>query len=105
MKFIITESRLKELQLSFIDEYLDDRSFPSGTHDNFIIIWNRPHGEYDDDGDDDVLMEFDSWDGRLYVDKKFRNLMKSTFGSMSNFDDVIAKWFEKKFDVKVTYTN
>jgi hypothetical protein len=42
MKFIITESRLKELQLSFIDEYLDD---------------------------------------------------------------VIAKWFEKKFDVKVKYTS
>jgi hypothetical protein len=50
-------------------------------------------------------MEFDSWDGRLYIDKKFRNLMKSTFGGMPNFDDVIAKWFEKKFDIKVKYTS
>jgi hypothetical protein len=101
MKFIITESRLKELQLSFIDEYLDDRSFPSGRHDNFIIIWSRPQFEYDDD---DVLMEFDSWDGRLYIDKKFRNFINSTFGNTLNADDVIAEWFEKKFDVKIKYT-
>jgi hypothetical protein len=104
MKYIVNESRLKKLQLSFIDEYLDDISFPSGIHDNFIIIWSHPHGEYGDDGDD-ILMEFDSWDGRLYIDKKFRNLIKSTFGNISNYDEAIVEWFEKKFDVKVIYTN
>ena len=99
MKVIITENKLRKLQINHLDETL--RGGVS-KYDNFIIIY------YPDNADDyelsEVMMEYDFEDFRLYIDSKFVKDFGLTY--FPNEDDVqpfIRDWFEEEFGVKVKY--
>lgn len=99
MKVIITENKLHQLQINHLNETL--RGGVS-KFDNFIIIY------YYDDGDDyfdsEVLMEYDSEDGRLYVDNKFlKDFSFTYFANENDAEKVIKDWFENEFGVKIKY--
>jgi hypothetical protein len=95
MKYIVPQDKL----LNIMNSYLDDKLVGGVSKvDNYIIIFY-----YDDANDDsEVLMEFDSYDGRLYVNKSFIE----TFGKLFPFvnsQSFIKKWFETKFGVTIEY--
>jgi len=97
MDYIIPQERLKNLMTSFLDEKL---SGGISEIDNFIVIYY--HDLNDDYYDSEVLMEFDSSDGRLYIDKSFINTFDKLFpfGKSQLF---IEEWFENYFGVEVEY--
>ena len=81
--------------------YLDERSSGGITKFyTFILIYY--YDLYDDYDDLEVLMEFDSEDGRLYIDKSFIDTFDKLFpfGKSQLF---IEEWFENKFGVEVKY--
>lgn len=81
--------------------YLDDMLIGGISEiDTFIVLYS--YDSNDDYYDSEVLMEFDSSDGRLYVDKPFIETfsMLFPFGKSQLF---IEEWFENKFGVAVEY--
>ena len=106
MKFIITESQKKIID-NFINQYLDETLIENGginRHDNFLIIWDT--NIIDDDIEDPTLVEFDYWDGRLYVKPKYMEILKSFVPLESEeIKFYLKKWFEKKFKVDVKYVH
>jgi len=98
MKILITENKLRDIQLN----YLNTMRYDYTEFDNFKILY------YPDNADNyelsDVMMEYDFEDFRLYIDSNF----VKDFGLIyfSNADDAqpfIRDWFEEKFGVKVKY--
>ena len=99
MKVIITENKLRKLQINHLDETL--RGGVS-KYDNFIIIYY--YDTADDYFDSEVLMEYDSEDGRLYVDNKFlKDFGLTYFANEEDVEPVIKDWFENEFEVKIKY--
>lgn len=98
MKYIITESKLNKFMKNYLDNYKENRD----VHfmDSYIIIPKL--------GDNDFAtaeLEYDSWDGRLFIDKSFLETFISWFGGKEEYSQsFIAKWFEKEFDVEIKYT-
>jgi hypothetical protein len=98
MKVIITENKLRDLQLN----YLNTMKYDYTNFDNFIILY------YPDNRDDyelsEVMMEYDFEDNRLYVDNKFLSDFSHTyFPYEEDAQIVLGKWFEYKFGVEVKY--
>ncbi len=99
MKVIITENKLHQLQINHLNETL--RGGVS-KFDNFIIIYY--YDTADDYFDSDLLMEYDSEDGRLYVDNKFlKDFGLTYFANEDDAEPVIKDWFENEFAVKIKY--
>ena len=49
-------------------------------------------------------MEYDSEDGRLYVDNKFlKDFGLTYFANEDEAEPVIKDWFENEFEVKIKY--
>ena len=81
--------------------YLDDKLVGGVSEvDTFIIIYY--YDLNDDYMDSEVLMEFDSEDNRLYVDKSFINTFDKLF-PFGNSQSFIKEWFENTFDVTIKY--
>jgi hypothetical protein len=97
MDYIIPQERLKNLMTSFLDDKLIGGI---SEIDTFILIYY--YDLYDDYDDSEVLMEFDSEDGRLYIDKSFINTFDKLFpfGKSQLF---IEEWFENYFGVEVKF--
>ena len=72
MKFIITEHRLDKLIYSFIDEHVKDM-FNRRLPDSFIVYSENTDNDY-------VKLEYDDFDGRLYIDGDFIGLISNMFG-------------------------
>lgn len=69
--------------------------------DNFIIIYT----EHVNDNFNDVMIEYDHEDGRLFIDEHFINDFISWFPvGVESAEDFIKDWFEETFNVKVEYT-
>lgn len=99
MKVIITENKLHQLQINHLDETL--RGGVS-KYDNFIIIYY--YDTFDDYEYSEILMEYDSEDGRLYVDNKFlKDFSFTYFANEDEVEPVIKDWFENEFEVKIKY--
>ena len=99
MKVIITENKLRKLQINHLDETL--RGGVS-KYDNFIIIYY--YDTFDDYEYSEILMEYDSEDGRLYVDNKFlKDFSFTYFANEDEVEPVIKDWFENEFEVKIKY--
>jgi hypothetical protein len=97
MNYIVPQNRLKNLMTSF----LDDKLVGSVSEvDGFIILYY--YDSNDDYYDSEVLMEFDSEDGRLYIDKSFVDTFDSLF-PFGNSQSSIKEWFENTFDVTIEY--
>jgi hypothetical protein len=99
MKIIITENKLRELQLQYLNGFLYNIS----NFDNFIIIYYPNYGD-EDDFESDVLMEYDYDDGRLYIDKTFlTNFSKVYFPNDDDAGPFIKDWFENEFGVDIDF--
>jgi len=98
MKIIITENKLRDLQLQYLNSSIGSTS----DYDNFIIIY-YPTG-HDDDYDSEIMMEYDSEDGRLYIDKSFlNNFAKVYFPNEDDAGPFIKNWFEHQYGVEIKY--
>jgi hypothetical protein len=98
MKVIITENKLRDLQLN----YLNTMKYDYTNFDNFIILY------YPDNRDDyelsEIMMEYDFEDFRLYIDSNFvKDFGLTYFPNEDDAQPFIRDWFEDKFGVKVKY--
>lgn len=99
MKYIITESRLRQFILDYLDTFLESKHISN--FDNFIVISQKAdnNDEYWTD-----YIEFDNSDGRLWVERDFANWLGTLFAhDRESILGLIKEWFEDKFDVEVKY--
>jgi hypothetical protein len=95
MKFIIKESKVDMLMTEYLNSWVNSRRLVE--FDRFIILEN-PNGEEGNDVD----MEYDGDDGRLWFRKEFRHLLTDLFGkSQVETMTFVGKYFEDKFGVEV----
>ena len=99
MKIIITENKLRDLQLQCLNNSIGDVS----EFDTFIVLYYPSNGD-DDDFEKDVIMEHDSDDDRLYIDKSFLdNFGKVYFPNEDDAGPFIKDWFENEFGVDIDF--
>ena len=99
MKYIITENRLNDFMTQYLDSWLSSKN--SYDYDQFIII-----EDMEDTDDNNVNMEYDNEDGRLWFYMDFRkNLMDLFNKNTEQINQFVKEWFEHKFGVEVKYVN
>lgn len=100
MRYIISESRLHEFINQYLETFLESRAVSQ--FDSFIVVSEKISPEDDEWVD---YMEYDSSDGRLWINqsflKGFVDLFAFTDGESAQ--EFIKTWFEKKFGVKIKY--
>ena len=97
MKIIITENKLRDLQLQYLNSSIGSES----NFEEFIIIYHP--GTVDED-EFDAMMEYDRTDGRLYIDKSFLdNFGKVYFPNEDDAGPFIKDWFEYQYGVDIKY--
>jgi hypothetical protein len=95
MKYIITESKLDMLMTDYLDSWVDSKLIQK--FDRFIVL-EDPVGE----PENEVDMEYDGDDGRLWFRREFRHLLTDLFGkSQVETMTFVGKYFEDKFGVEV----
>ena len=95
MKIIIKESKVDMLMTEYLDSWVDSRKLIE--FDRFIVLEN-PNGE----DENDIDMEYDGDDGRLWFRKEFRYFLSDLFGkSQVETMTFVGKYFENKFGVEV----
>jgi hypothetical protein len=95
MKYIITESKIDMLMTHYLNSWVDSRKIIE--FDRFIVLEN-PNGEEENEVD----MEYDGEDGRLWFRKELRNLFMDLFGKSHVETSIfVGKFFEYKFGVEV----
>jgi hypothetical protein len=95
MKYIIKESKIDMLMTEYLNTWVGSRRLIK--FDRFIIL-EDPYGEEENDID----MEYDGEDGRLWFRKELRNLLMDLFGkSYVETSVFVGKFFEYKFGVEV----
>jgi hypothetical protein len=88
-------------------EYLNDflNNCRVSDPDSFIVI-NYNYDEPDEYSIDDVAMEYDSDDGRLFIDKNFLDKFSIWFPlDMEQSKLFIKDWFESVYNVKIKYVD
>jgi len=98
VKYIISENRLHEFMFNYLNDLI------KRTHvlnrDSFIVI--SPIITYEEEWDD--YMEYDYSDGRLWISFKLISMFSDMFAlDQTDAGNFIKNWFEKRYDVKVTY--
>jgi len=95
MKYIITESKLDMLMTDYLNTWVGSRRLIE--FDRFIVL-EDPNGE----PENEVDMEYDGEDGRLWVRQELFSTLVDLFGKDENETlEFIGKFFEYKFGVKV----
>ena len=95
MRIIIKESKIDMLMTEFLDSWVNSRRLVE--FDRFIVLEN-PNGEEENDID----MEYDGDDGRLWFRREFRYLLTDLFGKThTETMAFVGKYFENKFGVEV----
>jgi hypothetical protein len=95
MKIIIKESKIDMLMSEYLNSWVNSRRLVE--FDRFIVL-EDPNGEEENDVD----MEYDGYDGRLWVRRKIFDTLSDLFGK--NYVDTmvfVGKFFEYKFGVEV----
>jgi hypothetical protein len=101
MKFIISENKFNTLIENFIDNYIRT-TYDRTQFDNFIV-YSAGETEF---GFDDVKIEFDSEDGRLYLDKDFVMTIMNLFGLTPLESQIkIHEWFEDYEGISANYVD
>ena len=103
MKIIITESQRVKIK-KHLSDYLEKQMEPKPSIDgNFIILWEKYKNSVNDE-DEDVAMEYDYSDGRLYIGLFLRRkLWWFPFKDTEELNQFLKDWFEKKFNVEVKF--
>ena len=95
MKYIIKESKIDMLMTEYLNTWVDSRKLIE--FDRFIVL-EDPYGE----PENDVDMEYDGEDGRLWVRQELFSTLVDLFGKDENETlEFIGKFFEYKFGVQV----
>ena len=95
MKYIIKESKIEMLMTEYLDSWVSSRRLVK--FDRFIVL-EDPNGEEENDID----MEYDGDDGRLWFRREFRYLLTDLFGKThTEIMAFVKKYFEHKFGVEV----
>jgi hypothetical protein len=95
MKYIIKESKIDMLMTDYINSWINAKKIVE--FDRFIVLEN-PNGEEENE----VEMEYDGEDGRLWFLKDFRKTLMDLFGkSYVETSVFVGKVFEHKFGVEV----
>ena len=95
MKYIIKESKIDMLMTDYLNTWVSSRRLIK--FDRFIIL-EDPNGE----PENDVDMEYDGEDGRLWVRQELFSTLVDLFGKGENETlEFIGKFFEYKFGVQV----
>ena len=99
MKYIITESRLHDIMTDYLNSFTEKSKIYHV--DSFIIVTRNRDNDLDD-----TEIEYDHFDGRLFIDKSFLNSFNNYFARDPEYSkSFISKWFEKKFGVEVKVVN
>ena len=99
MNYLVTYPQLRK----FMTEYLNDllNQFSVSEIDSFIII-DYNYNEPDEYSIDNIAMEYDSDDGRLFIDKNFLDKFSIWFPlDMEQIKEFIKDWFEDMYNVKI----
>lgn len=101
MNYIVTNPQLRKFMIEYLDDFLNHCSV--NDFDSYIVVdYNYP--EPDEYSVDDVAMEYDSDDGRLFVNKDFFDKFTSWFPlDMEQSKSFIKDWFEDIYKVKIKY--
>jgi len=95
MNYIITESKLDMLMTDYLNTWVGSRRLIE--FDRFIVL-EDPNGE----PENEVDMEYDGEDGRLWVRQELFDTLVDLFGKGENETlDFIGKYFDYKFGVQV----
>ena len=95
MKIIIKESKIDMVMSEYLDSWIDSKLIQK--FDRFIVL-EDPHGE----PENEIDMEYDGDDGRLWFRKEFRYFLSDLFGkSQVETMTFVGKYFENKFGVEV----
>lgn len=98
MKYIVTNNQLYKLMMDYLNDFHRDNV--ESEFDSFIII----QGRNEDEDDLDIMLEFDSEDNRLYIDKSFLDTFSMLFPlDIEDSQEFIKDWFEWKFGVEIKY--
>lgn len=102
MDYLFTRPQLRKLMIEYLNDFLNHCSVSE--YDSFIVVdYNYDAHNWNDNGDD-VAMEYDSDDGRLYIDKDFLDKFSIWFPlDMKQSKSFIEDWFENMFNVKIKY--
>jgi len=95
MKIIIKESKIDMLMTEYLNSWVNSKRLVE--FDRFIVLEN-PNGEEENDVD----MEYDGDDGRLWMRDLLLNTLIDLFGK-SHIETMVfvGKYFEHKFGVEV----
>jgi hypothetical protein len=95
MKIIIKESKIDMLMTEYLNSWVDSRRISE--FDRFIVLEN-PIGEEENEVD----MEYDGEDGRLWTRQNFLYTLSDLFGK-NHIETLVfvGKFFEYKFGVEV----
>ena len=104
MKYLITESTAKKMAFEGIKDVMNELNLYSKTFDSFIIY------AFSDENDfvmDSVVIEYDSEDGRLYVQNKYFQNVLSLFGftTIEEQKELFSDWFEYYEGIKPEYVD
>jgi hypothetical protein len=98
MKYIIRESRLDHLMTEYLNSWIENKVVSN--YMDFILIEEKAN-EYDEW---ETLMEYDSSDGRLWVNRNLIRFLVDLFGkNQVETMTFVGKWLEDKFGVEVKY--
>jgi len=95
MKYIIKENKIDMLMTDYLNTWVGSRKLIE--FDRFIVL-EDPNGE----PENDVDMEYDGEDGRLWVRQELFDTLVDLFGKGEDETlEFIGKFFEHKFGVQV----
>jgi len=104
MKYLITESTAKKMAFEGIEDVINDLNLYTKTFDSFIIY---AYKDEDDFVGDSVVIEYDSEDGRLYVQNVYFQNVLSLFGfiSIEEQKELFSDWFEYYEGIRPEYVD
>ena len=97
MKYIIKEDKIDMLMAEYVNSWIDAKRLIE--FDRFIVLEN-----FNGEENNEVEMEYDGENGRLWFLKEFRKTLMDLFGkSYVETNEFVAKFFEDKFGVEVKF--
>jgi hypothetical protein len=99
MKYVISENRLNQFIIDYLNDIIE-RKVVNRLHP-YIVISQRI-GDDEDDWED--IIEFDHTDGRLWVNRNLQKMLTDMFAlSQERMKVLLKQWFENKFNVKIEF--
>ena len=104
MKYIITESTAKKMSFEGIKDVMNELGLERREFDSFIIYVMEEENDFVGDS---VVIEYDSEDGRLYVQNVYFQNVLSLFGftSIEEQKELFSDWFEHYEGIRPEYVD